>query len=159
MNIDEITANYDRAKAEVEKYNKLIEEHEQEFVDKHVIGKCFITRWSYASRPAERKFYYKVNKIDFLERNWFDFDIYAEHTYSCLCYEEEITEHSSRYEHYITSQHYGERVLTSKNIYEFFTNGSSLKEVSEEEFFEELKNETGIENLKELPEFNYFKYK
>ena len=82
----------------------------------------------------------------------FDFDIYSEHTYRCTCVEEEITEHTSHYHHWINDQTWGERVgLYSKNIYEFFTDNTLIEEVSEEEFFKRLKEETGIENIEQLP--------
>ena len=161
MDIAEILTNYDKAKADVKKYDELIKEHQQEFVDKYVIGKCFIDKgWHNYFGNDVKLFYYKVNKIDFLEFNMFDFDIYSEHTYRCTCIEEEITEHISHYHHWINDQTWGERIgLYSKNIYEFFKDNELIEEVSEEEFFKRLKEETGIENIEQLPNLSDYQYK
>ena len=161
MTIDEILVNYDTAKADIKKYNELIKEHQQEFVDKYVLGRCFIERgWHNSFGHDEKHFFYKVNKIDFLDWNIYDFDINCEHIYRCTCFEEEITEHVSHYHHWISDQNYGERILlSSKNIYEYFKDNTILEEVSEEEFFKRLKEETGIENIEQLPELNDFQYK
>lgn len=161
MDIAEILTNYDKAKADVKKYAELIKEHQQEFVDKYVIGKCFIDNgWYNHFGNQVKRFYYKVNKVDFLYHNTFDFDLYSEHTYRCTCVEEEITERSSNWYYWISDQNYGERILlSSENIYEFFTSGRVIEQVSEEEFFKRLKEETGIENIEQLPNLHDYEYK
>ena len=161
MNISEILTKYDKAKADVKKYDELIKEHQQEFVDKYVIGKCFIDkRWHNYFGDDIKRFYYKVNKINFWERSMFNFDICADHIYRCTCIEEEVTERISHYHYSISDQNYPERVsIYSKNIYEFFTDNELIEEVSEEEFFKRLKKETGIENIEQLPNLINYRYK
>ena len=161
MDIAEILTGYDKAKADVKKYAELIEEHRQEFIDKYVIGKCFIDKgWYNHFGNRVKRFYYKVNKVDFLERNIFDFDLYSEHTYRCTCIEEQVSYHCSDFHYWISDQNYGERtLLSSKNIYEFFTDNGLIEMVSEEEFFKRLKEETGIENIEQLPNLHNYEYK
>ena len=161
MTIDEILVNYDKAKADIKKYNELIKEHQQEFIDKYVLGKCFIDNSWYNHFGNEvKRFYYKVNKVDFLEHNIFDFDLYSEHTYRCTCIEEQVSYHCSDFHYWISDQNYGERILlSSKNIYEFFTDNGLIEMVSEEEFFKRLKEETGIKDIEKLPNLSEFNYK
>jgi len=151
MELDKLEKRYWELAGEIKAVSDEMEAHMREMKDL-LVGKCFIKdSWD------EKVFIYKVKDVKFEDYVTLD----GLDTRSCVIdsewgyetYEREIEDwyDRSHYEHYIRSKSKFDfhRSYTYDNILIEFR--KTFKEVSEEEYFEALKKETGIEDIDKNP--------
>ena len=113
------------------------------------IGKCFIFNEGY---DVTIYAYNVTSVLTDCGRPKYLQDFEFEHGYCIFEREEEITDHLSDFTYEIKSVNTA-RFMKTPNLYDLY---KSMREVSKEEFFNELEKETHINYIRDFPKFNNY---
>lgn len=149
METTEVISKLIEEKKRIAARNKEIDDYfvsHQEEMKSLFIGKCFIVN------GYDKTIYlYRVKEIHIDSREKYIQDFECDNGYCVFDKEIEVSYRSADYEKYIFSIR-NHRFMGEPNLYNLY---NSIKEVSEDEFFEELKKTTHIENIESFPNYPY----